>query len=95
MSSNIFILNRKTKMKKQIMFCLGIVTGSCYFTPVEGFCIYELGSPTDIPISTASKSLESDILPQIPSSATRIDCYSEALTGTIPELTSYSLLTRL
>ena len=95
-------ITKKNKMKRYhalswSTFAFLLITVSLIrFTPTtRATCYYESGSPTNIPITATQKSLENDILPQVPSSATRIDCYSESLAGTIPSMNAYTALTYL
>ena len=96
-------ITKKNKMKRHhalswSTFAFLLITVSLIrFTPTtRATCYYEFASPTtSIPISATQKSLENDILPQVPSSATLIYCYSESLTGTIPSMNAYTALTYL
>ena len=66
-----------------------------HHSSVEALCYFRLGTPTNNPIPTTSKSLENDILPLVPTSATHFYCHGEALTGSLPSLDALTALEAL
>ena len=92
-------LLRKTKSNLErvvlLFWIVGVILCCQQRKNVEATCYYRLGTPTNNPIPTTSKSLENDILPLVPTSATYFTCYSEALTGSLPSLDALTALTYL
>ena len=73
------------KSTRRISLSLILLIVSCFFKEIDATCFYRLPptGTTIYPLDASSKSLDT-ILTQVPTAASVIQCYSEALVGTIP-----------